>query len=316
MDGAGPAPASFAVGGESLLAFNDAEFARVRELHEVPDTFLAKFDFRTLRLFGGKGGNLMAFTEDRRFLVKELNKGDHASLLRHTPMLVARLLSGESLLCQLLAHVMRGKKVYLVMRNVLPSARGLVWHRLYDLKGNRDDKLLVDDGTDVPEVHKRCFHVHRCWYGCDVIPACTTDARKRYYEGKQHSFGSQFATSDAHATRIVGMIAEDARMLGAAGLMDYSLMVGIVRQGSAERIPPADGLNQFVVKLDGWTYIYYLGIIDFLQAWTATKKIAAVIKAPFAPKPLSTVPPLKYAQQFEDAFKRKFAGESRAVARA
>jgi hypothetical protein len=306
----------FNVGGTLVQSFNDDLFHAVRAKYGAKPDFLKQFDFKTLRMFGGKGGQLMAFTADRRFLVKELPMGDHASLLAHTPDIVARIKSDGSLICPLFLHFERSTKHYVVMRNVLPVTSGLTWHKLYDLKGNRDDKLLVDDGMDVPEVHKRCFHVHRCWYGCDVVPGCSTDARKRYYEGKKHSFTTQFTTSDAQAVHINSMIAADSRMFGAAGLMDYSLMVGVIRQGSAELIPPADGLNQFVVKHGGWTYIYYIGIIDFLQAWTSTKKIAAAIKAPFAPKPLSTVPPLQYAQQFEGAFKRKFAGELREVARA
>jgi hypothetical protein len=123
--------------------------------------------------------------------VKKLNGGDHASILAYTSEILDRQLTGDSLICQLFLHFVRASN-YLVMRNVLPTGRGIIWHKLYDLKGNRDDKLLEDDGDDVVEVHKRCFHFHTCWYGCDVIPCLTTAPRKRlryllYYEGKQRT---------------------------------------------------------------------------------------------------------------------------------
>lgn len=305
----------FEVGGETVSAYNDTYFARVRERHGVAASFLAKFDIKSLRLFGGKGGNPMAFTTDKRFLVKEISAGDHKSMLERTSILVDRVLTGDSLIVPLFLHFARGSKNYLVMLNALPSGPGIIWHKKYDLKGNRDDKLMEDDGEDVVEVHKRCFHVHTCWYGCDVIPFCTTRARKRYYLGKKHAFEATFITTDSQAARITAMISGDAAMLGAAGVMDYSLVLGVIRQGENEPIPPADGRNQFVVSHGGWTYIYYMGIIDFLQEWTSTKKIAALIKAPLAPKPLSTVPPLTYSVQFSTALQAKFKGEHSAIVR-
>ncbi|KAJ1616863.1 hypothetical protein T492DRAFT_1104117 [Pavlovales sp. CCMP2436] len=306
---------AFSVGGGEVQAFNDGHFARLRDKHKVHPSFLEKFDIGSLRLFGGKGGNPMAFTADKRYLVKEINTGDHGSMLKHTLAIVEHQLTANSLICPIFLHFELSRKTYVVMRNVLPSGTGVIWHKKYDLKGNRDDKLLEEDGSDVVEVHKRCFHLHTCWYGCDAIPFLTTVARKRYYEGKKHAFETQFVTSDVQAAQIIAMINGDTQVFSAVGVMDYSLVVGILRQGEHEPIPPADGLNQFVISYGGWTYIYYMGIIDFLQEWTSTKKIAALIKAPLAPKPLSTVPPVQYAQQFAVAFQQKFGGEKAAIVR-
>ncbi|KAJ1634818.1 hypothetical protein T492DRAFT_970961 [Pavlovales sp. CCMP2436] len=305
------------VGGEAVVSWNDGHFARVRAKHGVPSEFLSKFDFGTLRLFGGKGGNLMAFTEDRRYLVKELTKADHLSMLDLAPTIVDRLVQGDSLLIPLFLHFRRlNGTSYLAMRNVFPATRGLVWHKKYDLKGNRDDKMLEEDGDEIVEVHKRCFAVSTCWYGCDVIPCLTTASRKRYLLGKSHAFETGFVMTAEAASRVVGMVHGDADMLSAAGLMDYSLMLGVVRQPESAPVPPADGLNQFVVSYGGWTYIYYMGIIDFLQTWTTSKKVAMLLKLPFAPKPLSTVPPAQYAHQFASSLERKFKGEASVIGEA
>ena len=56
----------------------------------------------------------------------------------------------------------------------------------------------------------------------------------------------------------------------------------------------------------GQRELYYLGIIDFLQEWTAGKKVAAVIKKAVAPQPASTIPPHRYSVQFHHYFVDKF----------
>lgn len=336
-------PVTFNVGGEEVHCHNDELFSRIRRQgqHDVKANFLADYDFTTLRLFGGKGGNLMSFTTDRSYLVKELSDGDHASLLKFAPQIVDHLTEGRSLIVPMFLHFTRPAtgKNYLVMRNALPSDRNVIWHKLYDIKGNRDDKLMVDDGEDVPEVHKRCFYVHKCWYGCDVIPLCNTAARKRYYRGKLEAFGTTFQMSEEHSGTIVGTIKRDTELFKRLGLMDYSLVCGIIKQGQREPVPPAKGLNQFVLVRtvpapsstaapraahaprrpghqthEGHTYIYYLGIIDFLQEWTSTKTIAMYLKT-FAPHPLSTVPPPQYAEQFYKAMENKFRATSSASSR-
>lgn len=305
----------FDVGGEEVWAFSDGHFARVREKHAVPPDFLStkQFSFRSLRLFGGKGGNLMAFTTDRRYLVKELSAVDHRSLSMHTVTIVERVLTGDSLIVPLFLHFARSSaggaaRHYVVMRNVLPALpTGLVFHKKYDLKGNRDDKLLEDEGDSIDEVHKRCFHCHTCWYGCDGwLPLCTTASRKRYLLGKAAAWSARFAVGAENAARIVGMLRGDSDTLCSLNLMDYSLMVGILRVPEGQPVPEAGGLQQFTVRRSGSTYVYYLGVIDFLQEWTLQKRAAMLIKLPFAPKPLSTVPPALYAHQFAVNLERKF----------
>ena len=54
--------------------------------------------------------------------------------------------------------------------------------------------------------------------------------------------------------------------------------------------------------------MFYIGIIDILQRWTASKKIAHGIKACCAPHPISTVPPASYARQFAAHFEDVFLG--------
>lgn len=97
--------------------------------------------------------------------------------------------------------------------------------------------------------------------------------------------------------------------------MDYSLLVGIRRLTPDEahaqiRAPsPADGdafVEPILTAYNGEVWVFYVGIIDFLQMWTGGKQAAHVIKDCFAPHPISTVAPTPYAKQFLDFFAKKF----------
>ena len=72
----------------TMHTYNDEAFKRIREHCAVQDDFLNEgFDFRLkvdggkMAEGGGKGGNLMGFTDSRMFIVKELNDTDHNTLL-------------------------------------------------------------------------------------------------------------------------------------------------------------------------------------------------------------------------------------------
>lgn len=100
--------------------------------------------------------------------------------------------------------------------------------------------------------------------------------------------------------------------------MDYSLLVGIRRLSLEEaqakvRAPePAKGdsfVEPILTEYGGEVWVYYVGIIDFLQMWTGGKKVAHVIKECFAPHPISTVAPNAYAKQFLDFFAKKFLSD-------
>ena len=49
------------------------------------------------------------------------------------------------------------------------------------------------------------------------------------------------------------------------------------------------------------------------QEWTRGKKIAAMIKKCFAPKPVSTIPPEQYQKQFVEYFRTKFVADASPV---
>ena len=98
------------VGGVDFPTYHDEYFARVREYYGVTPGFLGPFSFElkpvgNMSEGGGKGGNLIGFSNDKMFLVKELNKTDHNTLIKIADEYADHMTHHDgTLLCTVLAH--------------------------------------------------------------------------------------------------------------------------------------------------------------------------------------------------------------------
>ena len=150
------------VGGVSCKLINDDVFSLLRKQTKTPDDFLKNFVWQ-LDKGGGKGGAKMAFTRNMRYIVKELTGGDATYLKRHAQAIVEHCTSRKSFMSRILAHFVGPKKVqYMAMAAVIPNVKDSAWNEIYDLKGNRDDKILTRSGQSV----RRCS-INRVWYCID-----------------------------------------------------------------------------------------------------------------------------------------------------
>jgi len=304
------------VGGEDCEFYNDTEFRRIRLLWKIPDGFLENFQWSDLKPGGGKGGNPLAFTCNMTIIVKQIEGSDQDLLLLKAKMFTDHGTT-DTFMVRFFCHFHRPSTgvSYIAMNNCLPISRGLNWAKVFDLKGCRDDKLLVLAGSSVPEVHKRCFAFWNCWY----LACCNTKERQAYYDGKDHALECKFHCTPAQKEIIIRKLQADCDMLEKNNLMDYSLILGVIEFDSvaaARSLPcgaAGDDLQPFVAQHGGKVYAYFMGVIDFLQEWNTGKKIAAVIKECVAPKPISTVNPSRYALQFMDYFKDKFVPDAKPV---
>ena len=103
--------AKIKVGGIEYPTYNDEAFSKLREFYGVSNAFDETFSFLVkgkggnMSERGGKGGNLMGFTADRKFIVKELNKTDHNTLLLVAGEYADHMVHDHgSLLCKIVAH--------------------------------------------------------------------------------------------------------------------------------------------------------------------------------------------------------------------
>jgi len=324
-----------------LDSFTEQELAVLRKKLRIPDDFLKdNFDHSKMKPGGGKGGDCMAQTKDKRFFIKDLNPGDYNALVNPgflaayrehiTPKRVPGVDGPGSLITRIVAVIIDATRPHgkmLVMSNSLPQIdpswahpteaeqipdpeTGKLppthgWTYLMDLKCNRDDKLMQRDGLPVDQVHKRCWKCN--WlageaFGCEG-PCCVPEDRRLYNEGKIIAFEYEFSLTPEDALELQERVSRDVHFFQNMGLMDYSAIIGAVRLRDGAKPPePSDRdfYSRPYIARDprGVTWAYYWGMIDFLQLWTTGKKVAHVIKCLFAPKPISTVEPGLYGDQF------------------
>eukprot|EP01062_Namystynia_karyoxenos_P011911 TRINITY_DN14279_c0_g1_i1.p1 TRINITY_DN14279_c0_g1~~TRINITY_DN14279_c0_g1_i1.p1 ORF type:complete len:810 (+),score=315.40 TRINITY_DN14279_c0_g1_i1:172-2430(+) len=318
-----PALAQLQVGTRYVRLEEDRSFALLRQRMGLPDSFLKhNFDFDKMAPGGGKGGDCMARSNCKQWWVKDLNPGDYAALT--SPGFLEEYVDhvtsngGRSLICRLVALLNDEGRRMIVMSNCLPTpdttwghlapkpdgGNTAGWSYLFDLKGNRDDKLMQRDGRPTPQVHKRCWQCNWLVGECLNCPrlCCLTPERQDYMEGKQIAFTECFHLSAPDSAALREVLEADVRFFQRIGLMDYSAIVGVIELRPGVDPPvPARGQNfarPYTAEWRGRRYAYYWGIIDFLQLWTCGKKAAHVIKWLFAPKPISTVEPTRYGEQF------------------
>lgn len=190
---------------------------------------------------------------------------------------------------------------------------------LYDIKGSADDKLLAERGERVADVHKRCYRLG--WLLCEATYRCgIPDDRQRYVAGKYRARTTVFRLSEKDRSALLRSLERDVAWLKARGLMDYSIIVGRTFTHGAPSTARAMGdssawtSNERAPPLVYLTYnsgheVSHVGIIDYLQCWTVPKRLAWIIKASVAPRPISTIPPAAYAEQFMRDMTRRWVGE-------
>lgn len=319
--------------GRAVTCFNDNIWRAVRQRDELSDDFLADPNFiGPFKAGGGKGGDLMAFTTDGSFIIKELSKGDHECLQNITESFVERIIGGNSLIVTIYMHfedrTQEPVRTYKVMRNIFRHKGP--YAGLYDLKGCDDDKTLEANGRKVKAVHKRIWHLHMWCGNC-----AWSDDRMTYYQGKVAARTVNILLTTQQKRAVVSRLKMDTDWLAEKGLMDYSLLVGVKRITQAEfdsddvarwsHAAPNGELRQpLLCRVEptspgpdgagvGDITLVYIGIIDFLQAWTMGKKIAMVLKT-FERKK-ATVPPDIYGQRFYEHFERSIKSGATPVGR-
>ena len=150
----------------------------------------------------------------------------------------------------------------MAMAAVIPNVKDSAWNEIYDLKGNRDDKILTRSGQSVrrcsinrvwycidrhkchrptqqtdtysnTNIQVRAVHM-RCWnipyFCCLSICGCLSKQRVKYYQGKVDAFqGDFFHLTDSAAKLVLERIHNDTKFLAEVGLMDYSIILGVRR---------------------------------------------------------------------------------------
>ncbi|RZC56559.1 hypothetical protein C5167_015418 [Papaver somniferum] len=149
----------------------------------------------------GKSGKLLYLSHDDRFVVKTIRKTEKKALLAMLPKYVDHVQTfGSTLLTKFYGlHVVRpvgGTKIYfVVMGNILQT--DLYLHRRFDLKGSSQgrsmNKVTIDEATTF----------------------------------KDHDLNLTFFLNPLTRHRLFTQIKKDCKFLEEAGIMGYSLLLGI-----------------------------------------------------------------------------------------
>jgi hypothetical protein len=303
-------------GSEPIIPIKDEIFSLVRKRFGIHDNFLeGSFDFADMEPGGGKGGDLLCKTNCGKFFVKELNSGDKHSLLNEDFCrdYVNRLCKLDSLICRiyLVFDVPGRKHSFIAMENCLPSDI-LCWDGIYDLKGTADDKTVLINGKRVSEIHKRFWRLDLFFLEFLSCRCLISKERLEYMQGKKDAFSFPIQMEGSDKEYILDLITRDIEIFRNNALMDYSAILALVKQTKVKeedlRLLELSKRTRsvFTCKVEGVDYFLFIGIIDFLQGWTKSKKFAHAIKMFCAPKPISTVNPERYAHQFLVFFQNKF----------
>jgi 1-phosphatidylinositol-4-phosphate 5-kinase len=112
----------------------------------------------------------------------------------------------------------------------------------------------------------------------------------------------------SESTVVVDMIKKDSELMGRLGVMDYSLLIGVRKRQFPVVIEDSEvtisGARQSTFRASSVTgpALYYLGIVDFLQDWTFSKKVERAIKIYILrkdPEGLSVMEPTSYMERFQ-----------------
>jgi len=252
----------------------------------------------------GKSGSFFYFTTDGRYMVKTISESEHRTLRSSLQMLYHHMTSSDkkSLLCRIVGqHQIRkrrngkhDKMFFVVQTNCFNTTLSI--DRRYDLKGSWVDRVTKAEKRTRKGV---------CLKDQDLV-----------------EFGQRLRVAPDMARALLKTMQADSELLAQLGIIDYSLLLGIhfnSDERAAEIRAARTGmptLNQRISdnpdkelayyqldeggihSIDG-KETYFMGIIDTLTSYTATKKLEKYAKfAMFKGAGVSVAHPIKYNDRF------------------
>eukprot|EP01062_Namystynia_karyoxenos_P058978 TRINITY_DN50401_c0_g1_i1.p1 TRINITY_DN50401_c0_g1~~TRINITY_DN50401_c0_g1_i1.p1 ORF type:complete len:1004 (+),score=251.64 TRINITY_DN50401_c0_g1_i1:159-3170(+) len=238
----------------------------------------------------GRSGSMFYPSHCGRFLIKSLSRDELQQAAELLPALLRHFARGSSLLCPPHALFSVEKAQSGGARGSIASPRFngfAVFPSAFPARGSPGPTVAFDlKGS----THKR--QASRADLARQPMLLKDLDLLEQVADGRRVI---EFSVSDAQ--RLRDLIAADAAFLCAEGVMDYSLLVGIC---GPEPVDPLHAPCSVSVRLESGGRMCYMAIIDYLQAYTLKKRLAAAMKGLSAdPSTLSTVPPQLYAARFE-----------------
>ena len=233
--------------------------------NKITDAFCDKNNFKYLENTN-RAGRSSAFifnTYNTELVIKTITKQEKYLMLEilgryHERMVNCR----DSRIVRILGlyKMKNTKQPFIIMENLLKFKEKAV---IFDLKGSLNDRYTIPAGDSHGMVLKDQNLI-------EMKKKVILDIRKR--------------------EEIVKAIDEDAIFFRDLEIIDYSLLIAFY----SEKV---DSTSRYIVEGDN-QFQYSMGVIDFLQQFTLSKKLELAYKKMKCKKNLSVCPPDKYAARF------------------
>ncbi|KXS21177.1 SAICAR synthase-like protein [Gonapodya prolifera JEL478] len=157
----------------------------------------------------GKSGSFFFFTEDGRYIIKTIHHTEHKVFMEGLRNYYEHIIANPHTLINRLfglhrVKLPRSKKIhFVVMENVLPLTRDI--EEMYDLKGSTYGRHTL---RQVVDENPRAVQKDQNWI---------ENERELFLNPEKREI-------------LMGQIARDVRYLSSAGIMDYSLLIGVSRK--------------------------------------------------------------------------------------
>lgn len=315
----------------TLFDYHPAKYVQIRD-HFGIETSQFVTSFRNCSkpmISEGASGAFMFFSGDNAYIVKSLTKRESDFLSSILAEYIQYIQSNpNTFVTRFLGHYnmhLYGKVYYyVVMENIFDVQPGVKLHQRYDIKGswiNRNAKRPLL-GSEVS-----CRHCNML-YVCGDTETCPNRAGKHQPNVvlKDMDLTTKLRLGKDEGNSMLQQLQKDSAFLSSHGIMDYSLLVGVVevsykvdpklaRSRDGDGILPTvctagrDGRHSIKQSTKGLRPsegivgpgFYYLGIVDILQTWTWRKRMERLAKTYIMrkdPLGISVIEPDRYRMRF------------------
>ncbi|KAG7397007.1 phosphatidylinositol-4-phosphate 5-kinase-like protein 1 [Phytophthora boehmeriae] len=322
-----------------ITTFRPLEFQRIRRFFGIEeDAYLSSLkSCTTPKVSEGASGSFVFYSADRSYVVKSLTGSEstflHGILKEYTAYIEDE--NGESFLTRFLGSYcieLYGRPVhFVVMENVFDVQQGISIHQRYDIKGSWVDRNAQKPRRGAEATCRHCNLSFRC--GTNTSRSNSIEGEKMQRNvcpnraGAPHEPNVVLKDMDltmklrfgkSAGRKLLAQLMRDSDFLCARGVMDYSLLLGVIevsylvnrhniltRDGSVflppDVVPAKSNSPRSLNGNDGETEtlnervkqstqclraaevvigpgFYYIGVIDMLQTWNWSKRMERFMK--------------------------------------
>jgi hypothetical protein len=270
---------------------------------------------------GGASGEFFFVTHDGRFFIKTITEEEETVFLNMIDQFIEHLLeNGTSLIGRIVGYfvfkfdILDHSIKVIIIENIFLVPKSLL-KRKYDLKGSTYKRKVLK-ATD-----KRISCISSTLKNDFQDKSTLKDLDFNKVEGK-------IILKDSDYTELLGLIAKDVNFFKNNGIIDYSLIIAVVKLSEIESLPQSEketAQEQISALVEKKMFFfdsekqfgYLVGIIDYFQLFTIQKWMEKYLKILVNCKlglDTSSQPSDKYAQRFNDYMASIFVKESDSLA--